>query len=73
MKVSVLTLVYFYMQVYSLEDGPVHAVWRDIGVSVNIMGTNEKMKTTVDWLKYAIIFILVFVTSTLVWTLPIGT
>lgn len=56
MKESVLTLV-FYTQVYSLEDGPVHAVWRNIGLSVNIMGANEKMKTTVDWLKYAITFI----------------
>ncbi|KAM7476476.1 hypothetical protein LguiB_023719 [Lonicera macranthoides] len=51
MKESVLTLV-FYTQVYSLEDGPVHAVWRNIGLSVNIMGANEKMKTTVDWLNY---------------------
>ncbi|XP_059636106.1 uncharacterized protein LOC132278330 [Cornus florida] len=38
--------------VYSLEDGPVHAVWRNIGVPVKIMETGGKMEIIVDWQNY---------------------
>ncbi|KAM7508603.1 hypothetical protein LguiA_019056 [Lonicera macranthoides] len=41
----------YEIEVYSIEDGPVHSVWRNIGVSVNIIQTREN-KIIVDWLKY---------------------
>lgn len=42
----------YEIEVYSLEDGPVHAVWRNMGVPVNILGSSENMKIVVDWLNY---------------------
>ncbi|KAF8413260.1 hypothetical protein HHK36_001236 [Tetracentron sinense] len=42
----------YALQVYSLEDGPVHAVWRNIGVPVTIIQTNNKAVIAVDWLNY---------------------
>jgi glycosyltransferase involved in cell wall biosynthesis len=42
----------YKIEVYSLEDGPVRAVWTNIGVPVNIIKTSEKMENNVDWLNY---------------------
>ncbi|KAL2478723.1 glycosyl transferase family 1 protein [Forsythia ovata] len=42
----------YEIEVFSLEDGPVGAVWRDIGLPLNVIATNETMKCTVDWLNY---------------------
>lgn len=41
------------MQVYSLEDGPVHDVWRSLGVPVTIIQTYNQSELNIDWLKYA--------------------
>ncbi|CAH9096717.1 unnamed protein product [Cuscuta europaea] len=40
----------YEVQVLTLEDGPVHAVWRDAGFPVNTIETNENIY--VDWLSY---------------------
>ncbi|KAF7126584.1 hypothetical protein RHSIM_Rhsim11G0145100 [Rhododendron simsii] len=39
-------------RVYSLEDGPVLAVWKNIGVPVTLIKTREKKDVVVDWLNY---------------------
>lgn len=44
------------MQVYSLEEGPVHTVWKNIGVHVNILEASEDKKFIIDWLKYVSLF-----------------
>lgn len=46
------------MQVFSLHDGPVRDVWRDIGISPNVLESNESMDVAVDWLKYALLVLL---------------
>lgn len=38
-------------QVFTLENGPAHDIWRNISVTVN--AADKDMKFTVDWLKYA--------------------
>ncbi|XP_043715599.1 uncharacterized protein LOC122663996 [Telopea speciosissima] len=42
----------YAIEVYSLEDGPVHTVWRSIEVPVNILQTSNKAEINVDWLNY---------------------
>lgn len=42
----------YEIEVFSLEDGPVGTVWRDIGLPLNVIATNETIKCTVDWLNY---------------------
>ncbi|XP_057980829.1 uncharacterized protein LOC131166364 [Malania oleifera] len=42
----------YTIQVYSLEDGPVHAVWRNMGIPVTVIQTIENGNATVDWLSY---------------------
>ncbi|KAF3439932.1 hypothetical protein FNV43_RR18210 [Rhamnella rubrinervis] len=42
----------YVIQVYSLEDGPVHNVWRYLGVPVSIVQTCDEADITVDWLNY---------------------
>lgn len=41
------------LQVYSLEDGPVHDVWGNLGVPVSIVQTCDEADVIIDWLKYA--------------------
>ncbi|XVF22451.1 hypothetical protein REPUB_Repub12eG0173600 [Reevesia pubescens] len=41
----------YEIQVYSLEDGPVHNVWQSIGVPVTILKVNSD-EIAVDWLNY---------------------
>ncbi|XP_022757484.1 uncharacterized protein LOC111304797 [Durio zibethinus] len=41
----------YEIQVYSLEDGPVHNVWQSIGVPVTILKVNPN-EIGVDWLNY---------------------
>ncbi|KAK9279941.1 hypothetical protein L1049_013625 [Liquidambar formosana] len=43
---------FLYLQVYSLEDGPVRAVWENIRVPVTIIQTSANMEIAVDWLNY---------------------
>ena len=45
-----------HLQVFSLDDGPVHAIWRDYGFPLHVIEVNETMKIAVDWLKYACYF-----------------
>lgn len=40
------------LQVYSLEDGPVHDVWRTVGIPVTVIQAFDKTGIVVDWLKY---------------------
>ncbi|XP_058204426.1 uncharacterized protein LOC131318565 isoform X2 [Rhododendron vialii] len=42
----------YQITVYSLEDGPVLAVWKNIGVPVTLIKTREKKDVVVDWLNY---------------------
>lgn len=42
----------YVLQVFSLEDGPGHNVWRKLGVPISIVRTCDKRNNTVDWLKY---------------------
>ncbi|CAL5383092.1 unnamed protein product [Camellia sinensis] len=42
----------YKIEVYSLEDGPVLSVWKDMGIPVTIIKTSEKMDVVVDWLFY---------------------
>lgn len=46
-------LFFFFFQVYSLEDGPVNAIWRNVGFPVTIIRSNAKSAAVVDWLKYS--------------------
>lgn len=51
--IFVNVFVYFFFQVYSLEDGPVNAIWRNVGFPVTIIRSNAKSAAVVDWLKYS--------------------
>ncbi|PIA34447.1 hypothetical protein AQUCO_03700009v1 [Aquilegia coerulea] len=42
----------YAIKVYSLEDGPVRAVWKSLGVPVTILRNSYKAETAVDWLNY---------------------
>lgn len=42
----------YAIQVYSLEDGRAHEVWRNIGVPVTILQTGQEMASFVNWLNY---------------------
>ncbi|GLT59006.1 hypothetical protein SLA2020_318550 [Shorea laevis] len=42
----------YEIQVYSLEDGPVHDVWRKIGIPVTVIQPCDKTEIVVDWLSY---------------------
>ncbi|KAF8107122.1 hypothetical protein N665_0126s0040 [Sinapis alba] len=39
----------YSIEVYSLEDGPVHRIWQQLGVSVTILETST---CVIDWLSY---------------------
>ncbi|KAI4355160.1 hypothetical protein L6164_003958 [Bauhinia variegata] len=49
---AVLLEIGYGIQVISLEDGPVHRVWTNLGVPVSIIQTCDKRETTIDWLNY---------------------
>ncbi|XP_022858780.1 uncharacterized protein LOC111379604 isoform X1 [Olea europaea var. sylvestris] len=49
---SSLRAIGYEIEVFSLEDGPVHGVWRERGFPLNIMATEGNMKLSVDWLNY---------------------
>ncbi|KAG8391895.1 hypothetical protein BUALT_Bualt01G0234500 [Buddleja alternifolia] len=42
----------YEIEVFSMEDGPVHAIWREIGVPISVITADEKMKFSIDWLNY---------------------
>ncbi|XP_043812636.1 uncharacterized protein LOC110615186 isoform X3 [Manihot esculenta] len=42
----------YTIQVFSVEDGPAHAIWTSIGVPVSISPTNNSMEIAVDWLIF---------------------
>lgn len=42
----------YAIQVYSLEDGPVRAVWGNLRIPVTLIQTNASMGINVDWLNY---------------------
>uniref|UniRef100_M4C9S0 Glycosyl transferase family 1 domain-containing protein n=1 Tax=Brassica campestris TaxID=3711 RepID=M4C9S0_BRACM len=42
----------YAIEVYSLEDGPVHGVWQQMGVSVTILEANHASSCVIDWLSY---------------------
>lgn len=45
-------MLFILLQVYSLEDGPVHDIWRGLGVPVSIIQNTDQPDLNVDWLKY---------------------
>ncbi|KAJ9556009.1 hypothetical protein OSB04_010623 [Centaurea solstitialis] len=47
----------YELEIFSLEDGPVHAIWNTIGVPVSILDANDKMANMIDWLNYDGIFV----------------
>ncbi|KAI3818540.1 hypothetical protein L1987_12350 [Smallanthus sonchifolius] len=49
---AALRAIGYEIEVYSLEDGPVHAVWKNIGVPVNIVEASGDTKIIIDWLNY---------------------
>ncbi|CDP08738.1 unnamed protein product [Coffea canephora] len=49
---AVLRRVGYEIEVFSLDDGPVHAIWRDYGFPLHVIEVNETMKIAVDWLNY---------------------
>lgn len=50
---SLVSFYLKYLQVFSLQDGPVGDIWRDVGTSLNVLETNESMDIAIDWLWYA--------------------
>ncbi|KAL0426071.1 UNVERIFIED_CONTAM: hypothetical protein Sradi_1141900 [Sesamum radiatum] len=42
----------YEIEVFSLEDGPVHAIWREVGLPLSVITADENMKFSVDWLNY---------------------
>lgn len=42
----------YAIQVYSMEDGPVHDVWRNMGVPVTLIQSAHNEEVFVDWLNY---------------------
>ncbi|KAG5381421.1 hypothetical protein IGI04_032891 [Brassica rapa subsp. trilocularis] len=42
----------YAIEVYSLEDGPVHGIWQQMGISVTILETNRASSCVIDWLSY---------------------
>ncbi|KAH6786132.1 hypothetical protein C2S51_038587 [Perilla frutescens var. frutescens] len=42
----------YEIEVFSLEDGPVHAIWREVGLPLNVITADENMKFSVDWINY---------------------
>ncbi|PON49606.1 Glycosyl transferase [Parasponia andersonii] len=42
----------YEIQVYSLEGGPVHDIWRNLGVPVNIVQACDRADVTIDWLTF---------------------
>ncbi|KAH1085667.1 hypothetical protein GLYMA_07G062100v4 [Glycine max] len=49
---SALQEIGYEIQVFSLEDGPGHNVWRNLRVPITIIRTCDKRNNTVDWLNY---------------------
>ncbi|GJS37526.1 glycosyl transferase, family 1 protein [Tanacetum coccineum] len=54
---SALRAIGYEIEVYSIEDGPVHAVWTNIGVPVNIVEASNDTKIIIDWLIYDAILV----------------
>lgn len=54
---TALRTIGYEIQVYSLEEGPVHTVWKNIGVHVNILEASEDKKFIIDWLNYDAILV----------------
>ncbi|KAM2647592.1 hypothetical protein TB1_000820 [Malus domestica] len=42
----------YTLSVYSLEDGPVHDIWRGLGVPVSMIQNTDQPELNVDWLNY---------------------
>nr|DAD43243.1 TPA_asm: hypothetical protein HUJ06_001473 [Nelumbo nucifera] len=49
MGVKLVEFWFCSLQVYSLEDGPVHVVWRNVRMPVTIVNTVNRREITVDW------------------------
>ncbi|KAL3517234.1 hypothetical protein ACH5RR_024136 [Cinchona calisaya] len=42
----------YEIEVFTLEDGPVHTIWRHSGFRVHVIEISEIVKIAVDWLNY---------------------
>ncbi|KAK1425246.1 hypothetical protein QVD17_20594 [Tagetes erecta] len=49
---AALRAIGYEIEVYSLEDGPVHKAWKNVGVPVNIVEASNDTKILIDWLNY---------------------
>ncbi|KAF7826114.1 Glycosyl transferase [Senna tora] len=49
---SALLDIGYTIQVFSLKNGPVHDAWINLGVSVTVIQTCDKLENIVDWLNY---------------------
>ncbi|KAI3719500.1 hypothetical protein L6452_20400 [Arctium lappa] len=54
---AALKAIGYEIEVYSLEDGPVHAVWENVGVPVNVVESSGDTKIVIDWLNYDAILV----------------
>ncbi|KAL4586124.1 hypothetical protein LXL04_010755 [Taraxacum kok-saghyz] len=54
---TALRTIGYEIEVYSLEDGPVHTVWKNIGIPVRIVEANSDKKIITDWLNYDAILV----------------
>ncbi|MFS7954517.1 putative dynamin central domain, Dynamin superfamily [Helianthus anomalus] len=54
---AALRAIGYEIEVYSLEDGPVHTVWKNIGVPVNIVEASGDSKIIIDWLNYDVVLV----------------
>ncbi|KAL8499835.1 hypothetical protein ACS0TY_019722 [Phlomoides rotata] len=49
---SALREIGYEIEVFSLEDGPVHRVWTQLGLPLSVITADENMKFSIDWLNY---------------------
>ncbi|XP_057869803.2 uncharacterized protein LOC131076577 [Cryptomeria japonica] len=45
------------LELFSLEDGPMHAVWENLRTSVNILQGGSEQEVKVDWLSFDGVFV----------------
>lgn len=49
---AVLKETGYEIEVVSLEDGPMHAAWRNLGIRLIVLPKHLKNEITIDWLDY---------------------
>ncbi|KAI3449229.1 hypothetical protein Pfo_005894 [Paulownia fortunei] len=49
---TALVEIGYEIEVFSLEDGPAHAIWRERGIPLSVNTADENVDFRVDWLNY---------------------